>query len=162
MPELAVNASLVFSPDADRLAEVADGRVITIWDVHTGKKLVAFPESGNSIMGIAFSPDGTRLVSVSSEGEVWLWDAELGKALIPLRASSGPYAVSEVSVIAEKYAPQPLAPIDALVGRSASGPMEPSISFSANGRKITLTTVVPNPTGAIVRIETWDGSPRQK
>ena len=66
----------VFSPDADRLAEVAS-RVITIWDVQTGKKLVAFPESGNSIMSIAFSPDGTRLVSASSEGEVWLWDAKL-------------------------------------------------------------------------------------
>jgi Tol biopolymer transport system component len=115
-------------------------------------KLVSFPEAGNTgttVVSTDFSPDGTRLISVSSDGEVWLWDAGSGKALIQLRESRGPYEVREVTVVAKKYGP-------------LTDKKRVSIAFSPDGQKITLTTVSPDAKGDVVRIETWDGSPRQK
>ena len=110
-------------------------------------------------MDIAFSPDGTRLVSVSSDGEVWLWDAKTGKELIPLRESSGPYAIQKVTVIGEGIDEAYRLPPPEF--RTASW-KETAISFSPDGRKITMNTVVQDMTGTSVVIETWDGSPRQK
>jgi WD40 repeat protein len=141
-----------FSPDGNRLLVVEGGRSMTIWDVRTGLKLVSFPEAGNTgttVVSTDFSPDGTRLISVSSDGEVWLWDAGSGKALIQLRESRGPYEVREVTVVAKKYGP-------------LTDKKRVSIAFSPDGQKITLTTVSPDAKGDVVRIETWDGSPRQK
>lgn len=147
---------ILFSPDGNRLAGVTGkaDRTVTIWDARTGAKLVSLPEASNTIKSIAFSPDGTRLVSVSSDGDVQLWDSASGRALITLRESSGPYAVREVTV-------------DALGAQLAarlptSEAKAFSVSFSPDGRKITLTTVGPDPKGRSVRIVTWDGSPRRK
>jgi len=145
-------ARSTFSPDGKRLLVVEGARSMTVWDVQTGLKLVSFPEAGNTgitLLSTDFSPNGTRLVSTSSDGEVRLWDAESGKALIRLQESSGPYEVREVTIIAEKYG-------------FRDDPKQVSIAFSPDGRKITRTTVMPDPKGARIRIETWDGSPLQK
>jgi WD40 repeat protein len=151
---------IMFSPDGNRLLVVEGERNITLWDVHMGVKLVSLSEPGDtdprdtvtSIASMDFNPDGTRLVSVSSDGDVWLWDTGSGKALIPLRQSSGPYLVREIPVMAERYG---------LLSRS-TGTKQFSISFSPDGRQITLMTVLSNPKDATIRIETWDGSPRRQ
>ena len=112
-------------------------------------------KSGTSIVGLAFSPDGAGLASVSSDGEVWLLDSETGKELIPLRDSSGPYNVREVTVISSA----------ALLGIAIPiwpGEKERFLSFSRDGGKITLSTVGWDTEGLSLRVETWDGTPREK
>jgi len=148
---------LIFSPDGNRLAEVEQGRNIIIWDPLTGEKLVSIPEAGNpgtEVMSLAFNPDGSRLVSVSSDGVPRLWDSKSGKALINLSESSGPYVASDIIVNVKKNGLES--------SQSAASEKELSISFTPDGQKITLTTIAPDPKGARIRIETWDGSPRQK
>jgi len=148
---------LVFSPDGNWLAEVEQDRDIIIWDPLTGEKLVSIPEAGNpgtEVMSLAFNPDGSRLVSVSSDGVPRLWDSKSGKALINLSESSGAYVSSDIIVNANKPGLHS--------SQSAMSEKELSISFTPDGQKITLTTIAPDPKGARIRIETWDGSPRQK
>lgn len=151
-----VTARFAFSQDGNRLAwATGNGSDITIWDAQTGLKLASLPDATDTIESMAFSPDGTRLVSVASNGDVQLWDASSGKKLIHLRDSTGHYAIREVTVIDELGAQQAAAQPDNARLRI----LENSISFSADGRKITLTTVTPDPKGVKVRIATWDGTP---
>jgi WD40 repeat protein len=155
---------MAFSSDGNQLAVITGDRNITIWDPSTGTKLFSFPAAGNtgtSVKGISFSPDGRRLVSVSSDSDVWLWDAKSGKSLISLRNSSGSYWVRDATVSTDDYRPLSDA-IDVTDETAAKGAKQLSIAFSSDGRFITLTTVMPDPKGAKIRIETWDGSPRQK
>jgi WD40 repeat protein len=154
---------LVFSPVGNRLALVEPGRIITIWDAQTGMKLIsshAAGRTGTELVSIAFSPDGSRMVSVSSDSEVWLWDTKSGKEMISLPGSSGSYDVRDIKVIAEGIAEAyRLIPVEFRFGASWK---ERSISFSPDGQKIILTTIDPDSKCITVRIETWDGSPRQK
>jgi hypothetical protein len=91
-------------------------------------------------------------VSVPSGGAVWLWDTGSGRAIIQLRESSGPCEAREFTVSAEKVG----------IFWNELTSRQFSIVFSPDGGKITRTSVLPDPKGAIVRVKTWDGSPRLK
>jgi hypothetical protein len=66
----------------------------------------------------------------------------MGEALMHLRDSMGPYTVRKVTVIDELG-------VEAARRGQTVGVMlrSSSVSFSADGRKITLTTVAPDPKG---------------
>jgi WD40 repeat protein len=159
-------ANGTFSRDGNSLLLLENGKSMSIWDFRTGKKLVSFPAAGKAdarVMSTDFSLDGTRLVSVLSDGEVWLWDTKLGKALIPLRPSSGPYEIREVTVIADKadrY--MGMTAEEARLSSVSTEAKQYSVAFSNDGNKITLTTITPNPKGSKIQFETWDGTPRSK
>jgi serine/threonine protein kinase/WD40 repeat protein len=142
-----------FSPVGNQLAVVERGKTITIWDAESGRRLASTHEVGKPVtivVDLAFSPDGTRLATVSSDHEVWLWDTKSGKELILLHESSGPYVVREFTVIRKSD-------LFELTGVTAR-----SLFFSRDGRQVTLSTVSKSSEGLSVRVETWDGTPRQE
>lgn len=75
----AVNAvyDLAFSPDGSRLIGSGTGlqSPIQLWDVETGRDLLALPGMPGRYSHIGLSPDGSMLFAASLEGNVLLWRA---------------------------------------------------------------------------------------
>jgi RNA polymerase sigma factor (sigma-70 family) len=86
------------SPDGKRLAVVYDdeenkSRPVRLWDVTTGKELLALPGEQASAVCLAFSPDCKTLATghESRAGKVVrLWDAATGKELRSLKGDGAP------------------------------------------------------------------------
>ncbi len=79
--------AIAFSPDARTLATAGEGSV-QLWDVATGKKLLACaPQDVPVFLGsIAFSPDGTKLVAGYMDATALVWDLTPGIRLAKLPA----------------------------------------------------------------------------
>lgn len=60
-----------FSPDASRLVTWDENDKLTVWDVSSGKSLLAEPNL--SVMSLACSPDGKIFASRMRDGTVLLW-----------------------------------------------------------------------------------------
>jgi WD40 repeat protein len=137
------------SPDGKTVAVVYDdeekkSRQVRLWDVTTGKELLAVPGEQASTTCLAFSPDSKTLATGHEgrrEGAVMLWDAATGKELRSLKGDGVPCtlafsrdgktlaaagagnAILLWDLSAEKAAPskvilrteEPAAPIDGLV-----------------------------------------------
>ena len=68
---------LAFSPDGSRLAGSGTGlkSPLQLWDVETGRDLLALPGEPGRYVHIGFSPDGSTLFAASLEGAALLWRA---------------------------------------------------------------------------------------
>lgn len=86
--------SLCFSPDGKILASASND--IRLWDIHSGKMLIALHGHTNVIQGVCFSPDGQLLASGDEDGVIKLWDAKTGTCLQTLRADR-PYERMNIS-----------------------------------------------------------------
>jgi WD40 repeat protein len=93
----AINA-IAFSADGNLLASGDWRGIVKIWDIESGKELVAFTHSKRwQVWSLAFSPNGKMLAS-SSPGGIKLWEVATGRqrAAIrvggPDRALLGPHA----------------------------------------------------------------------
>jgi hypothetical protein len=64
---------LAFSADG-RLLASADGQIVHLWEVATGKELRTFTGHRGEIRSLAFSQDGRRLASGSNDSTVLVWD----------------------------------------------------------------------------------------
>jgi WD40 repeat protein len=72
---------LAFSPDGKKLA-CFNGRVLSMWDVATGRELNARPGHADAVEHAIFSPEGKILVSADRDDKVLIWwDAASGKQL---------------------------------------------------------------------------------
>jgi WD40 repeat protein len=91
-------AALAFSPDGKRLVTASGERQdarLKIWELGTGKELLALGRHPLELKCAAYSPDGKRLASGSSWGSnvagpnVKVWDADSGKELFAFADLSG-------------------------------------------------------------------------
>ncbi|HWG44069.1 MAG TPA: PQQ-binding-like beta-propeller repeat protein [Gemmataceae bacterium] len=84
-PSLRISAgknplkALAFSPDGRTLAAAGEG-VLQLWNVATGKQLLAYrgQEAEVGLGALAFSPDGARLVAGYSDSTALVWDLTPG------------------------------------------------------------------------------------
>jgi WD40 repeat protein len=84
-------AYLAFRADGERLAAASgtDKRMVKVWEVATGRELLALHGHTLPVTNVAFSGDGRRLASAAvpdakhdGPNEVRLWDATTGAALV--------------------------------------------------------------------------------
>jgi WD40 repeat protein len=93
---------MAWSPDGKRLATGGATDILEVWDVNTGKLMLALSDPDWNILvprsptkktngwGIAWSPDGKRLATGSYVGTAKVWDAANGKELLTLGRNSYP------------------------------------------------------------------------
>jgi len=71
--DLSKRTAAAFSPDG-RLLALADDDEITLLEMTTRSKRIAFSGHRNRITSLAFSPDGSILASGSRDTSILLWD----------------------------------------------------------------------------------------
>jgi RNA polymerase sigma factor (sigma-70 family) len=81
--------AIAFAPDGRTLATAGKG-IVQLWDVATGKELLAYrgQDAGVSLGAIAFSPDGTKLAVGYLDSTALLWDLTQGMARTGLSAKN--------------------------------------------------------------------------
>ena len=70
--------SVRFSPDGSQLATTGEDGMVRIWDVATGKELIAVQAHTESGQDLAFAPDGSVVYSAGDDGIVVAVDALTG------------------------------------------------------------------------------------
>jgi WD40 repeat protein len=65
---------LAFHPDGDRLATGDEDGTVTLWDVGTGRQVLALP-GRKPVGGLAFSPNGRHLARGLPDGGIEVLDA---------------------------------------------------------------------------------------
>ena len=85
----------VYSPDGQHIA-VTGGQSseATIWDVNTGKQLLALKNNDDCINFLAYSPDGHSIVTACRMIQVW--EAETGRPTIKIANGDRTYGVNRI------------------------------------------------------------------
>jgi len=79
--KLRVARAVAFSPDGSRCLAVEYDATFHLWDVRTGKEILAFEKEGHAVRCLAFASDGTMFASGGEDGFVRVWRANTGDEL---------------------------------------------------------------------------------
>jgi WD40 repeat protein len=79
-----------FSPDGKTLALVQEvSRVVSLWDVATGKEIRRLPPAANQVFSLAFSPNGTLIAVGNWDNSVRVYSTATGKETAHLVGHQG-------------------------------------------------------------------------
>lgn len=95
--------ALAFSPNGETLAtsgtiDEADGEIVQLWDVKTGKQTMIFKGHPVGVSVTAFSPDGKLLASGAERTR--LWDIKTGKSSVTLQGQEKEFGVEWITTLA--------------------------------------------------------------
>ena len=71
--------------DWTRVAASVGDNIVHVWDVGTGREVVALEGHTDQVISTAFSPDGTRLVTASRDKTARVWNLVSGREIATLK-----------------------------------------------------------------------------
>jgi WD40 repeat protein len=74
-----------FTRDVRRLAIFGGIETLTVWDLDTGKEILAKKSKNSAILDAAFSPGGRWLATAELDGRVRVWDVQTGREALALK-----------------------------------------------------------------------------
>ena len=75
---------LAFSPDGSKIASVDAAKSVKLWDVATGRELLAVADRRTGGLSVGFSRDGQQLIIGENDGTISRVDVATGRELPPL------------------------------------------------------------------------------
>ena len=70
--------AVAYSPDGKKIAAAGADRAIRVYDLATGKQLLAIEDHADWVMDVAWTPDGKKLASASRDKTSKVFDATTG------------------------------------------------------------------------------------
>jgi WD40 repeat protein/serine/threonine protein kinase len=92
---VGTDQSIAFSPDGRRLACATGEKIISVWDIESGKEVQSLLNPGGTVGIVTFSPDGRQLVTVSEDNTLRAWSPTQGKLMFAIKGGE----VSFTSVV---------------------------------------------------------------
>ena len=90
-----VVSSVSYSPDGKHIVSASKDKTIRIWDVFSGKELLAITGHTDDVNFATYSPDGNYIASASYDKTIRIWDAKTGNEVNVLKGhTSLVYSVS--------------------------------------------------------------------
>jgi len=74
-------STFAFSPDGRQAVSGNWGKIITLWDMATGRAIKTLSGHKERINAVAFSPDGSQIISAGRDNTVKLWNAATGREI---------------------------------------------------------------------------------
>lgn len=114
-----------FSPDGTHVVTGSLDRTCRVWDLSTGKELLALPPYPEAVARVCFSRDGKRIFTTSGRDN-HLWDATTGKRLADyprLTDAHGlmlPCFADDLAAVVEEYPSNRVRMFDLTTGKQAA------------------------------------------
>ena len=86
-----------FSSDGSLAASVCRGKIIEIWDINNGERVMTLESDDEPIKKIKLSPDSSLLVSVMENGKWFIWDTVQGECIHTLPVHEVSHQFLEIS-----------------------------------------------------------------
>lgn len=80
--------AVALSSDGGQLLTGSNDKTAKLWDVQTGKEIIALKGHSDFITAVAFSPNGQHLLTGGYDKTAKLWDAQSGKMLRTFKGHS--------------------------------------------------------------------------
>jgi len=96
--------SLTYSPDGSRLISYGGDNIIRVWDVASGRRILAIENAckGGAGNGIAISHDGKLIALTGEVSTIPIWDATNGRQLMTLRGHNRTVTAVSFSPVADR------------------------------------------------------------
>jgi len=155
--------AVAFSADGSRIVTASDDRTIRVWEVASGRQLVAPLEGPAKPTAIAFDRDGHCVAVASNDGAVRVWDLTTRKRITMEWGQTGAVSGVAFSKSGERLAAATLdgtvrvwdtrTGLETLALRGEPGDAFVSVAFSPDGHRLAAGSGK----GSVL---IWDGRPK--
>jgi WD40 repeat protein len=123
---------------------VAEGTVIELWEVETGKQIRRIEDAPGGFAGLIFSPDGKTLAARTGNGTLVLWAVETGKEISQIKPAPRPKQDGIVLILGGNDTPPP------------------GMAFTPDGKALAAAATDYKKQEAIHSVKFWDVASREE
>src|SRR5271157_3958530 len=89
--------AVAITPDGARVVSGSYGKILKVWDLHSGRMLRSLEGHLNIVNAVAVTPDGKKVVSGSTDKTIKVWDLQSGRLLCSMEGHTWPVRVVAVT-----------------------------------------------------------------